>query len=64
MNTVNRGLPAGMASMALLGVPVMGLMISAVTLDEQLSAPLLVATALVVGGIALGTWSRRGRLRR
>ncbi|MGB6104049.1 MAG: DMT family transporter [Pusillimonas sp.] len=63
MNTVNRGLPAGTVSMALLGVPVTGLAFSTLLLDEELSAQLLVATALIVGGIALGMLSPRRRLK-
>src|SRR5690606_6107937 len=50
MNTVNRGLPAGVVSMALLGVRVVGLVCSTLMLDEALSLHLLMATALIVGG--------------
>lgn len=63
MNTVNRGLPASVVSMALLGVPIVGLGFSAIALDEALSAQLLVATALIVGGIALGTLPMQSKLR-
>lgn len=58
MNTVNRGLPASVTSMALLGVPVVGLVGSSLMLDEQLDASLLLSTALIVAGVALGTISR------
>ena len=56
MNTVNRGLPASVTSMALLGVPVVGLSGAAVMLGEQPDAMLLLATMFILGGIALGTF--------
>ena len=59
MNTVNRGLPASVTSMALLGVPVVGLLSADLALEERPDAALLLATALIVGGIALGTSGRR-----
>jgi len=55
MNTVNRGLPASVTSMALLGVPVVGLATSSLALGEPLDATLMLATALIVAGVALGT---------
>jgi drug/metabolite transporter (DMT)-like permease len=55
MNTVNRGLPASVTAMALLGVPVVGLFGSVLMLGEALDATLLLATALILAGIALGT---------
>jgi drug/metabolite transporter (DMT)-like permease len=55
MNTVNRGLPASVTSMALLGVPVVGLLGSSIILGERPDAILLQATGLVIAGIALGT---------
>ncbi|CAM4006414.1 DMT family transporter [Bordetella muralis] len=56
MNTVNRGLPASVTSMALLGVPVVGLLGSSVLLGERPDAILLLATGLIVAGVALGTF--------
>lgn len=53
MNTVNRGFPASITSMALLAVPVMGLICSAVILDEKIAFSLWLATALIIGGIVL-----------
>lgn len=53
MNTVNRGLPASITSMALLAVPVMGLICSALILNESISFTLWLATALIIGGIVL-----------
>ena len=55
MNTVNRGLPASVTSMALLGVPVVGLLGAGVMLGERPDAILLLATVLIMAGIALGT---------
>ena len=59
MNTVNRGLPASVTSMALLGVPIVGLSAAAVMLGERPDATLLLAAVLILGGIALGTLQRR-----
>jgi drug/metabolite transporter (DMT)-like permease len=58
MNTVNRGLPASVTSMALLGVPVVGLLGSSVMLGERPDAILLLATGLIVAGVAVGTFGR------
>lgn len=58
MNTVNRGLPASITSMALLAVPIMGLICSALILSESISLSLWLATALIIGGIALATSAR------
>lgn len=57
MNLVSRDLPAGMVSMGLLGVPVIGLVCSSVFLGETLGLPLLIAAALIIAGIVLGTMS-------
>ena len=51
---VNRSLPAGVTSIGLLGVPVVGLLCSAAILHEPLSTPLVVGMALIVAGIAAG----------
>ena len=56
---VNRSLPAGVTSIGLLGVPVFGLMCSAVVLHEPLSMSLLAGMALIVTGIAAGVLERR-----
>lgn len=56
---VNRFLPAGVTSIGLLGVPVFGLLCSAVILHEPLSASLLAGMALIVTGIAAGVLERR-----
>lgn len=56
---VNRSLPAGVTSIGLLGVPVFGLLCSAVILREPLSASLLAGMALIVAGIAAGVIERR-----
>lgn len=57
---VNRSLPAGVTSIGLQGVPVFGLLCSAVILHEPLGVSLLVGMALIVGGIAAGVLERRG----
>jgi len=55
---VNRALPAMTTALGLLGVPIFGITCSALFLGERLGWPLLAAMALIVGGIALGTFSR------
>lgn len=64
MNTVNRGLPASVTSMALLGVPVVGLLGSSVMLGERPDSTLLMAAALIVAGVAIGTFSRQSTPKR
>lgn len=60
MNTVNRGLPASVTSMALLGVPVVGLVCSSAMLGERPDGTLLLAAALILAGVALGTFDANG----
>ncbi len=55
MAMVNRSLPAVTVSLGVLATPVVGVLSSAVVLDEPLSLSLLVAMALIIGGIAVGT---------
>lgn len=57
---VNRALPASVTSMGLLGVPVFGLLCSAVILHEPISPSLLAGMLLIVGGIVAGVVERRG----
>jgi len=61
MVIVNRALPASATSLGLLAVPVVGLLISKVVLNEAMDSGLLVGTVLIIGGIALDTlnWGRR-----
>ncbi|WP_209545774.1 DMT family transporter [Variovorax sp. 1615] len=59
MNTVNRDLPASVTSMGLLGVPVVGLLAADLALGERPDGALLLATGLIVAGIAIGTSVRR-----
>jgi len=55
MATVNRSLPAVTTSLGILATPVVGTLGSAVALDEPIGMTLLVAMALILGGIAVGT---------
>ncbi len=55
MSTVNRDFPASFISMALLGVPVVGLLCSNLALGEHFDLPLIIATIMIISGIALGT---------
>jgi drug/metabolite transporter (DMT)-like permease len=50
---VSRQLPAVVASIGFLGVPVLGLALSTLLLGEPLSWPLALGAALVVGGVAV-----------
>jgi drug/metabolite transporter (DMT)-like permease len=63
MAMVNRSLPAVTTSLGILATPVVGIFSSMIALDEPFSPTLLVALALIIGGIALsGTWKIRSRL--
>lgn len=55
MAMVNRSLPAITTSLGILATPVVGVLASLAVLGEPLSLSLLVALALIIGGIALGT---------
>ncbi|VVE69881.1 transporter [Pandoraea captiosa] len=55
---VTRRLPAGVTSLGLLGVPVVGTLASASILHESVGPDVWMALALIVGGIALGTAPR------
>ena len=59
MATVNRSLPAMVTSLGLLATPVVGVASSAIILDEAIQIDLIVAMLLILGGIAIGTISRR-----
>ena len=53
--TVNRSLPAITTSVGLLGVPVVGVLCSAIALGEPVTFALVMALGLIVTGIAIGT---------
>jgi drug/metabolite transporter (DMT)-like permease len=55
MAIVNRSLPAVTTSLGLLVTPVFGMISASVVLSERLEPVLILALALIVGGIALGT---------
>lgn len=50
---VTRQLPAVVSSLAFLGVPVLGLLLSTLVLGEPLGPPLLAGSALVIGAVAV-----------
>jgi drug/metabolite transporter (DMT)-like permease len=58
MTTVNRSLPAITTSLGVLATPVVGTVFSAVALGEAVGPTLIVAMALILGGIAIGTTER------
>ena len=51
--SVNRALPPVVASMAMLGVPLLSIASSVVLVDEPITLPLAIGTALVIAGIAV-----------
>jgi drug/metabolite transporter (DMT)-like permease len=59
MVMINRSLPATVTSLGLLATPVMGVVLSALFLGETVSLSLIIAMAMILGGIAMGTVSRR-----
>ena len=58
MAMVNRSLPAATTSLGLLATPVVGTLSAALALGETVTLPLLIAMTLILGGIALGTFTR------
>lgn len=59
MVIINRSLPATITSLGLLATPVMGVAISALVLGETIELSLIAAMAMILGGIVIGTMSRR-----
>ena len=59
MVIINRSLPATITSLGLLATPVMGVAISALALGEAIELSLIVAMSMILGGIFIGTMSRR-----
>jgi drug/metabolite transporter (DMT)-like permease len=55
---VNRSLPASTTALGILATPVVGIAGSAVFLGEGIDLPLLVAAAMILSGIAIGTLRR------
>jgi drug/metabolite transporter (DMT)-like permease len=64
MQTVNRSLPAITTALGLLAVPIVGVISSSIALGEPLTVALLAATALIIGGVAIGLSDPIGRLYR
>jgi len=61
MNEVNRRLPATTTALGVLATPVVGIVGSALFLGEALDPPLVIAAAMILGGIAVGTIKPPGR---
>ena len=55
---VNRSLPASTTALGILATPVVGIAGSAVFLGEGIDLPLIVAAAMILSGIAIGTLRR------
>jgi drug/metabolite transporter (DMT)-like permease len=64
MQTVNRSLPAITTALGLLAVPIVGVICSSIALGEPLTIALLSATALIIGGVAIGLSDPIGRFYR
>jgi len=60
LNTVNRVLPATTTSLGLLGVPLLGVASSMLTLGEPFDIASVGALALIITGIAIATLGTRG----
>jgi drug/metabolite transporter (DMT)-like permease len=54
MQTINRGLPAITTALALLAVPIVGVVCSSIGLGEPIGASLILAMVLIISGIAIG----------
>ena len=54
MQTINRDLPAITTALALLAVPIVGVVCSAIGLGEPIGASLILAMVLIISGIAIG----------
>jgi drug/metabolite transporter (DMT)-like permease len=63
VQTVNRNLPAITTALALLAVPVVGVVCSSVALGEPVGATLIMAMALIISGIGVGMTGSFGRVR-
>ena len=58
MAVVNRSVPATTTALGILGTPIVGIAGSALALGETIDLTLIVATALILAGVAVGTTSR------
>lgn len=54
VTVINRALPATLTSLAMLGTPVVGIIGGILIMGESLDLPLIIATGLILSGIALG----------
>jgi drug/metabolite transporter (DMT)-like permease len=61
LNMVNRALPATATAIGLLGVPVFGVLCSTLVFGEAVTTAMLLAMALIVGGIAIGVTGNAGK---
>jgi drug/metabolite transporter (DMT)-like permease len=61
MSMINRSLPALTTSLGILATPLVGIASAALLLGERIEPSLMLATGLIVGGIAIGTLSDPGK---
>ncbi len=62
MAMVNRSLPAATTSLGILATPVIGVVVSTLALGETIDISLLVAMAMILSGIAIGTIPLRNKV--
>jgi drug/metabolite transporter (DMT)-like permease len=60
MAVVNRSVPAAVTALGILATPVVGIASSVLMLGETVTLPLIVATVLILSGIAIGTIAGTG----
>lgn len=58
MAVVNRSVPATTTALGILGTPIVGIAGSALALGETIDLTLILATGLILAGVAIGTTSR------
>jgi drug/metabolite transporter (DMT)-like permease len=58
MTVVGRSVPATTTSLGILATPIVGIGSSAAFLGEQVDQALLIAAAMIIVGIGIGTFSR------
>jgi drug/metabolite transporter (DMT)-like permease len=59
MAMVNRSLPATTTALGILGAPVVGIVSSALLLGERIDLTLILATCMILSGVAIGTFGRK-----
>jgi len=58
MTVAGRSVPATTTALGILATPIVGIVSSAAFLGEQIDRVLLIAAAMIIAGIAIGTFGR------